>query len=144
MIYLDTSYIVKCYVAEPGSDRILAWLEGQRGIVCSWQGRLEFFSAIHRHVQAGNLNVTRAKRVTSQLESDEAQGIWTWLPVTLALVRRTCQTVGGLGPKTCLRAADALHLATAADAGCACIYSHDRHLLGAAKVFGVEARDILE
>ncbi len=46
MIYLDTSYIVKCCVAEPGSERILTWLEGQRGIVCSWHGRPEFFSAI--------------------------------------------------------------------------------------------------
>ena len=143
MIYLDTSYIVKCYVAEPGSERILTWLEGQRGLVCSWHGRLEFFSAVHRHVQTGRLAADQVRRVTRQLETDESSGIWTWLPVSPDLVRRACRVVGGLDRGSCLRAADALHLATAAEAGCTCLYSHDRHLLDAAPLFGVVARDIL-
>ena len=143
MIYLDTSYIVKCYVSEPGSDRILAWLEGQHGLVCSWQGRVELFSALHRHVQGGRLTAAQVRKVTRQLEADEAHGIWTWLAVTPALVRKTCHTLAGLDRKTCLRAADALHLATAADAGCEALYSHDRHLLDAAPVFGIKAHDIL-
>jgi uncharacterized protein len=143
MIYLDTSYIVKCYVFEPGSERILAWLEGRRGLVCSWHGRVEFYSAIHRHFQAGRLTAVQVRKVTRQLEADEANGVWTWLAVTPALVRQACAILAGLDRTTCLRAADALHLATAADAGCESCYSHDRHLLAAASGFGVAAHDIL-
>jgi len=144
MIYLDTSYIVKCYVSEPGSDRILAWLAGRRGLVCSWHGRLEFHSAIHRHFQGGRLAAVQVRRVIRQLENDEADGVWTWLAVTPALVRQACTVMAGLDRTTCLRAADALHLATAADAGCEGLYSHDGHLLDAARLFGVTAHDILE
>ena len=143
MIYLDTSYIVKCYVAEPGSDRVLAWLTGRRGLVCSWHGRIEFHSAIHRHFQAGRLTATQVRKVARQLEADEAHGVWTWLAVTPELARRACTAIAGLDRQTCLRAADALHLATAADAGCEGLYSHDRHLLNAASMFGVPAHDIL-
>ena len=144
MIYLDTSYLVKCYVAEPGSDRVLAWLEGRRGLVCSWHGRLEFHSAIHRHFQAGRLTAAQVRQVCRRLDADEADGIWTWLAVTPVAIRQACRIVAGLDRATCLRAADALHLAVAADAGCEGVYSHDRHMLEAAAIFGVAAYDILE
>jgi len=143
MIYLDTSYIVKCYVAEPGSDRILAWLEGRRGLVCSWYGRLEFCSALHRHFQAGRLTAGQVRRIVRHLETDEDDGLWTWLAVTPALVNQASAVVAGLDRATCLRAGDALHLATAAEAGCEDVYSHDRHLLDAAALFGVAAHDVL-
>ena len=121
MIYLDTSYLVKVYVAEPGSGRILAWLEGQRGLLCSWHGRLEFFCAVHRHVQAGRLAALAARRVFRRLEADEASDVVTWLPVSAALIQSACRAVSGLGRGVSLRAADrALHLATAADCGCEC------------------------
>jgi hypothetical protein len=48
-----------------------------------------------------------------------------------------------LDPKVFVRPADALHLTCAAENGFGVVYSHDRHLLGAAKYFGVEGIDIL-
>lgn len=144
MIYLDTSYIVKCYVAEPGTEAVLEWIAGRRSLVCSLHGRIEFYSAIHRHVQAGQLTPVQARRVYRQFEEDETEGLWSWLPVTADRIRQACGVLVGLERKTCLRAADALHLATAADTGCECIYSHDRHLLAAAPLFGIPARDIID
>jgi predicted nucleic acid-binding protein len=42
-----------------------------------------------------------------------------------------------------LRAADAIHLATAAESGFRIVYSNDAHFLGAAKHFGIEARNVI-
>ena len=43
-----------------------------------------------------------------------------------------------------LRAADAIHLATAAESGFRIVYSNDVHLLNAAKHFEIEGRDVID
>jgi predicted nucleic acid-binding protein len=42
-----------------------------------------------------------------------------------------------------LRGADAIHLATASEAGLGVVYSNDAHLLAAARDFGIEGRDVI-
>ena len=42
-----------------------------------------------------------------------------------------------------LRAADAIHLATAAESGFRAVYSNDAHLLAAAKYFGIEGKNVI-
>jgi uncharacterized protein len=143
MIYLDTSYIVKCYVCEPGSAEILAWLEGQSGLNCAWHGRIEFFAAVQRHVREKRLQAADARRVFRSLEADEHRNLWNWIPVSPELMRTTCDRFETLATHVPLRSADALHLACAAANGFQTVYSHDRHLLAAASHFGLEGRDIL-
>lgn len=143
MIYLDTSYIVKCYVREPGTEAILAWLEGQDGLSCAWHGRIEFFAAVQRHVREKRLHATDAQRVLRHLKSDERRNVWNWIPLSPELMRQTCLQIEHLEPDVHLRSADALHLACAAANGFQTVYSHDRHLLAAAPHFGLEGADIL-
>lgn len=144
MIYLDTSYIVKCYAREPGTVRVLKWLEGQFSPSCCSHGRIEFFAAVKRHVGEGRLSRAGALQVSKRLEADEDDGLWNWIPVTEALIRDACGRIARLSDRVFLRAADALHLTCAAESGFHTVYSHDRRFLDAAAHFGLEGVDILQ
>jgi predicted nucleic acid-binding protein len=143
MIYLDTSYIVKCYLREPGTDVVLDWLQGKSGLTCCLHGRLELIAAFKRHVREGRLIETHFLASLRLLEKDERSGIWQWIPVSAELIQKACKQVAALHANIFIRAADALHLACAAENGFTSIYSHDRHLLAAAGHFGLEGKDIL-
>ncbi len=124
MIYLDTSYIVKCYLREPGTERILAWLQGKTGLTCCSHGRLELYAAIKRHVREGRLSEKQAAGSFRLLEQDEIAGIWHWIPVSEGLIRKACRRVASLKATVRVRAADALHLTCAAENG----FTAVRHL----------------
>ena len=143
MIYLDTSYIVKCYLREPGTADVLAWLEGKTGLSCCIYGRLEIYAAVTRHVREGRLARAEAEKALRTFESDERRGTWHWLPVTDPLLKLAAERVRGLAVSVPLRAADALHLTCAAENGFETVYSHDRHLLNAAPAFGLAGCDVI-
>ena len=129
MMYLDTSYIVKCYLREPGTEEILAWLEGRTGLSCCLHGRLEFVAAVKRHVREKRLSLRDGQAVCRRLEVDERAGLWRWFSVTDAMVQSACQRLEAL---TC-----------ALEHGFDTVYSHDEHLLAAAPAFGLKGVDIL-
>jgi predicted nucleic acid-binding protein len=143
MIYLDTSYIAKCYLREPGTDIVLDWLQGKSGLTCCLHGRLELIAAFKHHVREGRLIEAQFLSSLKLLEKDERAGIWQWIPVSSELIQKACKHVASLHSTIFIRSADALHLACAAENGFTSIYSHDRHLLGAAEHFGLEGKDIL-
>ena len=144
MIYLDTSYIVKCYLREPGTREVLRWIEGQVGLCCCSHGRIELFAAVKRHVRESRLSRTDARTAFARLESDEAEDLWNWIPITDALIRGACKRTQQLSEKVFLRAADALHLTCAAESGFKEVYSHDGHFLAAAPHFGIKGIDIIQ
>ncbi len=144
MIYVDTSYVVKCYLREAGTERILAWLEGKTGLSCCMHGRLEFVAAVKRHVREKRLTPLAGMTVFRHLEADERDGLWRWCSVSDSLIRMACHRMEALPPKLCLRAADALHLSCAVEQGFSAVYSHDEHLLAAASAFGLDGVDILK
>lgn len=141
MIYTDTSLILKCYLQEPGTDDVLRWAEGRRGLACSVHGCIEFHSTILRHVREKRLTTVQARKVLVQLDADEHEGLWRWLPVTDGIVRRTYQVLGRFPAGLRVRAADALHLATAAEHECETVYTHDAHMLEAAQFFSLTGVD---
>jgi predicted nucleic acid-binding protein len=144
VIYLDTSYLVKVYGDEPGADAVLAWLEGKSELVCAAHGRLELFSAFKRHQREGRLSASRLNMLIKQLAQDESSQLLHWLPLSPELIVTACAKVAALPPAVFLRAADALHLACAKDAGLKEIHSHDRHLLAAAPHFGLKGIDVIK
>jgi predicted nucleic acid-binding protein len=143
MIYWDTSYLAKLYVREAGSEELFKAFAHQGGLVCAEHGRLELMTAFKRHQREGLLTAAQLTRLWRRHEQDLADRLVSYLPLPPTLIEQACRKVLQLPPATFLRAADALHLACAADAGLKEIYSHDRHLLAAASHFGLRGIDII-
>ena len=143
MIYLDSTYIVKCYVQERGTPEVLRLVQTHPGRASCGHGRLEFWTAIHRQVREGNLTRADAEQVYRQFRLDEDAGLWVFFPVTTDLIRQGCATIDGLPDSVVIRSADALHLACAREQGFTEIYSNDRHLLAAAPHFGLAGKNVI-
>ncbi len=143
MTYWDTSYLAKIYLRESGSEAVLQAFADQGGFVISEHGRLEFMTTLNRHQREGALTPAQLKLVWQKLEQDVADGLIRFLPLSTPLIERACEQVASLPSTVFLRAADALHLACAKDAGLKEIHSHDRHLLAAAGHFGLKGVDVI-
>jgi predicted nucleic acid-binding protein len=143
MIYFDTSYIAKCYVADLGFDKVRAFAEKHSGISSSEWAKVELASAIHRKSREGKITAKQCHAIHLQWENDEKLGLWNWLSLSSALIQKAIQKHRKMGKKIFIRAGDAIHLMTAVEFGFHEIYSHDRHLIVAAQEFGIKGVDIL-
>lgn len=138
MIYLDASYLVKCYLREAGSAEVLRLVQKSAGRCSALHGRTEFYSAVHRRLREKHLSARDAAIVWKRFESDERSGLWHWLAVTENVVRHACNAFEKLETTVFLRASDALHLACAVENQFSEVYSADRILLQAAPHFGLK------
>ena len=143
MIYFDSNYIAKCYLNELGSPAVRQLAQSQNSLCCSEFGRIEVVSTFHRNWRERLLTKAQLEIVVAQFEADDASGIWTWLPVTPDLCRKTSTRIKSLPASTFIRAGDALHLGSAAENGFSEIYSDDLHLLAAASFFGLRPMNVI-
>ena len=137
MIYLDSSYIFKCYINEPGTLRVLSLVQNSSGCSSSLHARTEFWSGLHRRVCETVTSIEDARKIWRQFEEDERTGVWHWLPLNDIVIRRACDVFEKLPPEVFLRSGDALHLACAAENRFTELYSGDRTLLSAAPHAGL-------
>ena len=144
MIYCDTSYLLKYYVDEPGSSEVRVLIDKQIGVGSLSLGRLELAAAFHRKLREPRIDRVAYKSVIGQFESDHAAGIWTWFDSTQILIEKTSKKFAALSSKTFLRVSDALHLICAKEHGFREIYSNDKHVLAAARHFGLKGRDVIK
>lgn len=79
----------------------------------------------------------------AQFAMDQANDGITWLPFGPTLLAGMAARSAEMPRDTFLRAADALHLACAAENGFGKVYSNDRHFLAAASLFGLEGVNII-
>ena len=139
MIYFDSCYLAKLYLMEPDSARVRARAEASDGLACSATGRGEVVATFHRHFREKRLTQREFRQLAAQVEADLDAGLWTALPVTTALLDAQARRIATLPANVFLRAADALHLECAAQAGLHEVYSGDRHLVAAAPHFRLRA-----
>lgn len=144
MIYFDAAYIAKCYLNEPGAERVRELARDADGLASCEIARVEFTSILKRHIREGHLTRREASTTLKEFEGDEHDGVWHWFGVTSTLVERTRQHVLTLPSAVFVRSVDALHLTCAQEHGFRNIYTNDRHMLHAAKHFHLAGINILD
>lgn len=142
MIYFDSSYLVRLYLPDSGYE-LVRDLAATDHVTCSIHGQSELIAAFHRKLREGAITTKSYQALLSQCAADEKAGAYQWLLTGPDVVARIREAYSALPASVYLRAADATHLAAAAVHGLETIYSHDRHLLAAAPVFGVAGKNLI-
>lgn len=139
----DANYVFKLQCAEPGSVEVKAHATTVNVICCAFHGRAEFASACHRKVREGRANPAQLRAMLGQVHADVAAGALRWLPCTDSILDQIEVAFATAPSAFYLRAADAIHLATAAEYGFSEIDSNDKHLLAAASHFGIKGVNVI-
>ena len=88
MIYFDAAYIAKCYLNEPGADRVRAVAYEANGLASCELARVEFASILRRHVRERHVTRREMTAILTEFEDDEENGVWRWLGVTPELIEK--------------------------------------------------------
>lgn len=142
MIYFDTSYLVRLYVADPGYEKVRR-LAATAPIASSILGRIEVHGALHRKLREGSLEMPEYRILLTEFSRDCGAGAFRWLPLSGVVTERCVQVFAALPAGVFLRSGDALYLASASEHRFREIYSNDRNLLTAAPYFELSGVDIL-
>ena len=106
-LYLDTSALVKCYIAEDGSDDVIALIADAAAVATSLVTRTEVAAALAKAVRDDRVDEDEAQRAHRKFLREWPD--FGRVPVTDALVERADALAWEHG----LRAYDAVQLAAA-------------------------------
>ena len=141
-MYFDTSYIAKFYFNEPESSRVRELVRKEHGIYSSVWAFAEFHAVLHHRVRESAFPHRDAGDLASRFSEHIEDGLWTLIPVTEALLRRTSALMLSAPRDLFLRTADAVHLTTAQELGERDVWTNDRHMLAAANYFRLAGRSV--
>ena len=139
-MYFDTSYIAKFYFNEPESAQVRELVRTADTIQSSLWALAEFHAVIHRRLREGSSSPGDARDLSSRFSEHIREGVWKLIPVNEALLRATSALMVAAPPDLFIRAADAVHLATAQQIGESDVWTNVRHMLAAAPYFGLRGR----
>jgi predicted nucleic acid-binding protein len=142
-LYFDTAYLCKLRWNEAGSPEVAACAKECDALVCAIHGRAEFYASGLRKVREGLASREAFRVVIRQFEADCAAGAIVFLELSEKVMARVARAFLEAPDSIFLRAADALHLACAAEYGFDAVYSNDRHLLAAASLFGIAGVNVI-
>jgi predicted nucleic acid-binding protein len=132
-LYLDASALVKLFVEEKESDSLNEALLDARGVILSDLALTEMASAVGRRTREGVLTPLQARNL--HREAVKLTAPCRHVELTPPVYRRAEQLL--LASRTSIRALDALHVATALEAGAATIVTFDHNLRDVATAQGL-------
>jgi predicted nucleic acid-binding protein len=141
--YFDTSYLVRLYLRDVGYEAVRELAGSGRAIASAWHAQAEIVAAFHRAFREGRLGQGPYLSVLEQFINDSRDGFYHWLPLSDSIQQRLEQFFWKASNTNFLRAADALHLACAAEHGFTEVHSNDRHFLAAAPLFGLRGVNVI-
>ena len=110
--YFDTSALVKKYLEEPHSDKVLAAMQSSRILVTSAFTELEMTSWIERAKRDGIINSPTYRLIVSNLEKDFGQSTLNLIAISAPIMKEAKRII----KQRRLRSPDAIQLATALQA----------------------------
>jgi uncharacterized protein len=140
-LYIDTSALLKCYVAEKNSDKVENFLasrfDGTKScLVLSSLSTLEWHCAMRRRERAGDFDASYRLIATAAFQDRIAAGYYEMLRLENALYGKALALLEKIDSP--LRSLDAMHLAIAHSAGIAELVTADKVMAGAAKELGLK------
>ena len=139
MYYFDSAYVAKCYLNDADSRRVRDLVRVPVPPYSSVLCIAEVSCAIHRGVNEKSLSRRQAAELAALFQAEVENGVWTLVPASEQLFWQVHGVLRTTPARVFLRAGDALHLASARNAGFSELWSNDRHLLEAAH-FGLRGR----
>lgn len=131
-VYLDASALAKVYLKEKDSDALESFLLGRTDLMVSDLGITEVVSAIARKIREARLTRESAHKVYAAIRKDFDEGVYLRADMARTVHRRAEHLLLSAPENAALRAADALHLALALEAGARGIVTYDEKLAAAA------------
>jgi len=131
-MYLDTSVVVKLYVAEPDSAECEVQLDGG-GLVSSELLFGEFYSALLAKERGGLIRAAQREEAWLQFAEHVAGRRIHLLPLDGEVVREARAIMAATHPTVPLRTLDALHLATFRTVDAGPLFSKDQRMNAAAR-----------
>ena len=138
-VYLDTSVVVAFLIDEPSSEAARAWFRRvEEDVIVADLAAVEFAAGISRWLRTGRIDVGQAEFALASFDMLRAQCLaYAHGRDDFALAELIARDF-----TTKLSAPDALHLASAKNAG-ATLATFDARLIEAARAQGVETAGVL-
>lgn len=134
-MYLDTSVLVKRYVAEPDSERVDEVVVGFT-LVSSELALGEVWSALLAKERAKALTPATRETAWRAFLNDIDDGVLRLIPLDGVMIRDANAMMLRVHPHVPLRTLDAIHLATYESVITGPIFTKDKRMLAAAKLLG--------
>lgn len=134
-MYLDTSVLVKRYVAEPDSDHVDEVMVGFT-LVTSELALGEVWSALLAKERNKVLSVAAREQAWGAFLGDVEGGVMRLIPLDGVMIREANEMMLRVHPQVPLRTLDAIHLATYDSVTTGPIFTKDKRMIAAAKLLG--------
>lgn len=141
--FFDTCYLVRLYLEDAGFEAVREVAGSGSAVAGAWHAQAELVTVLHRALRERRMAQAAYQAALDQFQNDCRAGLFLWQPLTEGVQQRLEHVLRKAPATAFVRAADALHLACAAEHSFRAIYSNDRHLLAAAPLFGLRGINVI-